>query len=329
MTQYRLNRRHLIGLGAASGLLSACSLPPELGRGDRAPIEGGIGGTGIVGVVTEFDGLIVNGLKIDTDGRTRFSNATGRLTERNIGLGDGLTIEAEAKGGRLVARRVHVAHPLIGRIEASAGDGSMLRINGVNVMVEPQAQNRAGPGDRVKVSGLWMGDIVVASQIIRTRTDVDVIAGEAQVADQILSIGQVPVTQNLIGTRVKDGQFITVMGKFEDHCMEPKRITRERFTGAAGPLKQLSVEGYLSPAPTNRLAEARPNVKLSALGHSFVDDQRMGPFEVNNRALFEGSYLNAFKVERGLALPRSYGERRQIFMARAMGQENSDWTAIT
>jgi len=290
---------------------------------DRDPIEGGIGGTGIVGVVTNFGSLIVNGLKIETNGATRYSNATGRLTERSIGLGDGLTVEAETRGGRLLARRVHVTHPLIGRIQAAAGDGALLRINGVNVMVEEQARNRARPGDRVKVSGLWMDNIVVASQIIRTRTDVDVIAGDADMIDGTLSVAGVPISRNLFGSRAKQGQFVTVLGTFEGQQMAPKHVRLERFTGAAGALGQLSVEGYLAQKRT------KPEMKLSGLGHSFARDQKLGPFGADSRSLFEGGYTDAFAVERGLSLPGDYGQRRALFLARAMGVQTPDWTDIS
>ncbi|MEO1512732.1 MAG: hypothetical protein AAFU70_11715, partial [Planctomycetota bacterium] len=81
-----------------------------------------------------------------------------------------------------------------------------------------------------------------------------------------------------------------------------------RFTGAAGPLEQLSVEGYLEPS------SKAPGFALSGLGHSFDPDARLEPF-AEGRALFEGPYTGDFAVDLALALPEGVAARRAALPA--------------
>ena len=319
----KITRRSLLGSGAAIGLLGACSdLPSDLTRQDRSPIEGGIGGTGIVGLVTDFGSLIVNGLKVETNGRTRYSDANGRMSGSAVGLADSLTIEATTRQGRLLAKRVHVTHPLIGRIQAVAGFGAALLVNGVVVQVEPQARGRAAPGDRVRISGLWRGNTVVASQVIRTTAETDVIAGEVSAASGTISIGGTQIFTGGFGSGVDDGQFATITGKFSGSILNASRITPNRFIGAAGELKRLSIEGYLDPANT------APGFKVSGLGHSFAENLELSPFQ-STRTLFDGPYTGKFEATRGLILPNSYQSRRSFLQTRLDGDDLENWTPTT
>jgi len=321
VTSDRLNRRHLIGLGITTSLLGACALPDQLGRSERIPLEGGIGGTGIVGVVTDFSSLIVNGLKVETDNSTEFTDAFGRINARSLGLGDALTVEAETRFNRLYAKRVHVTHPLIGRVQAVAGSGARMMVNGVMIKVEPQARGRAGPGDRVRICGLWMSDVVVASQVELTNDPVDVMAGEITAKDGQLTICDVPISRGLFGLGLEVGQFATILGQYDGTNFNPSLIRPNRFVGAAGALTRLSVEGYLDQVNT------KPGFALSGLGHKFADDLDLAPFS-GRRALFEGPYDNRFEADRGLILPTNYLGRRSMLKNRAKGEKQIDWATI-
>lgn len=323
LTKALTNRRKLLVTGAAAGLLTSCgTLPPRIGREDRRPLEGGIGGTGIVGLVTDFGSLIVNGLRIETDRRTQFSNSTGSVYEAAVGLGDSLTIEAETRQGRLIARRVHINHPLVGRIQAIAGDGALLMVNGVQVLVEPQARGRVFPGDRVRISGVWRANQVIASQIILTDDPVDVIAGEVAVRSNQRAIGTIPIRTGPLGTGLEDAEFATILGQFNGTAFNANHITPNRFTGAAGPLKRLSIDGYLDPAQT------APGYKLAGLGHSFATNLKLDRFQ-NTRTLFDGPYKEKFKADRGMILPENYDQRRALLQTRLDGDDPENWSPTT
>lgn len=91
-------------------------------------IQGGIGGTGIVGILTEFGSLIVASRRVATDGQTTYSDGFGDVRASDITIGDSLTVEAGGRTDMQTAQRVHVTHPLVGEITAIANSGRELTI---------------------------------------------------------------------------------------------------------------------------------------------------------------------------------------------------------
>ena len=322
-TRTKMRRRQLLVSTAALGLLGACAAqtPAPITREDRRPIEGGIGGTGIVGLVTEFGSLIVNGVRVETTAATRYTTALGTTRASVLRLGESLTIEAEANDGRLFARRVHIAHPLVGEVQSVASNGQSLVVNGVTVLLEPQVRNLANRGDRLRVSGLWNGNTVVASRVAQDLSGADVIAGEAERVSGQTTIGGIPIVLPFFGASPQNGRYTTVVGRFVDGQFNATRLATDRFTGAAGRLRQLSVEGYLA-----RTAAA-PGFKVSGLGHSFARTLNLLPFQTE-RTLFEGGYSGTFDAEQALVLPSNYDARANL-LARRLNQDASiGWRPI-
>ena len=88
-----LSRRGVLaGLGA--GLLA--STAPVRGATEKPPVEGGLGGTGIVGTLMGFGSLIVNGFRVETDAATAYSSTLGPFEPEALAVGQSLTIEAVA-----------------------------------------------------------------------------------------------------------------------------------------------------------------------------------------------------------------------------------------
>ncbi|MFN3260322.1 MAG: hypothetical protein ACE37J_07160 [Pikeienuella sp.] len=289
-------RRMMAGLGA--GLLAGCAggEAPDFAAAPEEEPRGGIGGTGIVGVLTGFGSLLVNGLAVGTGAETAAENAFGPVPLSSLTVGQALTIEAERRGAVLFARRIVVSDPLVGVLEA--GERGLF-VNGVPVIGET-APGLAGM--RVSVSGLWRGGAVVASRIAPAAPGPDVIAGEiGSGAGGGVTVGGAAAALLIRLAPPPEGTFVTALGRFEDGRLLIRALDTGRFTGAAGPLERLSVEGYLEPAP------AAPGFAVSGLGHSFDPAARLAGF--TGRTLFEGGYDGDFRVETGLPLPEEPGAR--------------------
>lgn len=286
----------------------------ETADANDRPSEGGVGGTGIVGTLNGFGSLLVNGLRIATPSGLTVSDAFGERGLSDLALGQALTIEAANQGGALTARRVAVTYPLIGTIEQAGA--SRLRCLGVTVAIEPGAPLLSADGaafipatgDRVAVSGHWRRDRVVATRIDRLASDgTDVIAGTWRKSPdgglgQIGGLEVMPSTAD--GQRAPDS-FVTALGRRDGPRFIAEKIVEGRFTGAAGPLVRLSIEGYLETVP-----EA-PGYAVSGLGHSFDSAAKLSRLD-NTRAVFLGPYEGTFKVSHGLPLPRSASARRAV-----------------
>lgn len=307
MNSPRINRRTLL-LSVSSASLFGCSITEPIGRDDRKPAEGGIGGTGIVGLLSEFGSLIINGEKVITDSGTRYSDALGSISPNALSIGNSLTIEARRENDGLSAKRVHLTHPLIGKIEKSSSDGATLSINGIIVRVEPQARRTALRGDTVAVSGTWRGTEVIASHMAIRATDTpSVIAGSVRPSDEAgsITIGATTIRLPEFAPRLAFGSFATATGTMHASVFNASRVTPNRFVGAAGALKELLVEGYLDP-----IGKA-PGFEISGLGHSFAPTTQLDAF-AGSRVVFGGAYNGTFEAAWGIPLPVSFRQRQRL-----------------
>lgn len=298
-----VTRRAAIGTGLAGLMLPGAAWPWE------RQSEGGIGGTGIVGISTEAGALVVAGSRLATDGQTFVSDGFGRIGLADVLQGESLTVEAEGAPDALIARRIHVTHPLVGAIESIAADGTMLRVNGTQVRVARLRGLRVG--DRVAVSGLWRGGSVVASAVRPTDKSIDLMSGAVSRQGQSI-IGRTRLggqgSQTLL-----DGGFATVTGRYNTNSgvFDAEQSVRDRFTGAAGPLVRLAIEGYLEPVPS------APGYTVSGLGHSFERNLDLAPY-ADTRVLFRGGYTGKFAATEALILPEDAAQRRALLRTLAL-----------
>lgn len=299
-----ISRRMALAGGAASVAWPGAGF----GQSSKREVEGGIGGTGIVGLLTDFGSLIVAGNYLITDDLTQYSDAFGQLAKSDLKLGQSLTVEAGNTAQSLRAARVHITYPLAGMIRGSEANGRQLSINGVKVTLK--AASRFGIGDRVVVSGLWDGNTVRASLLAPARYEADLISGDTIRAGGV-TVGGVRLRGGGIATST-DGGYTEARGRFDPATGEfrVRRFRNARFVGAAGTLKRLSIEGYL--APTNEA----PGFRIAGLGHSFERQLRLERF-AGQRVLFNGRYTGRFAAESALVLPNGTAARRRLLGQKA------------
>lgn len=314
--------RRAIVLGAGALALAACAPGARVagGGGGRKKPKGGIGGTGIVGTLTDFGSLLVNGLLIETGPNTRVTDAFGARDLGALALGQSLTIEARSEllfGSETAAAvyeaiRVHITHPVIGRVDSVDPTGRQALVAGVTVTLEPGALGRFVPGARMAVSGVWRGTEVIASRIEpAARQGADVVAGEIGQGAKP-TIGGRPLLSR--GADVPPpGTFVTALGRSGPQGFAAEKLVSGRFFDAAGALVALSIEGYLEPVDT------APRYAISGLGHSFDKAASLQPL-ASTRAVFRGGYDGTFVVEDGLILPESFAERRKLLAGIRSGR---------
>ncbi len=304
MTSCRPNRRTFMSSGLCATLLPGAGWAQSTKR----DVEGGLGGTGIVGVLVGFGSLILAGQIVQTEEQTRVATRFGPFSVDQLRAGDSLTVEAERfASGKVIARRVELTYPLVGAVTALDPSEGTLAVNGVAVFVETRITG-FGIGDRVAVSGLWRGDTVVASRISDAPGPLDLVAGT--VGRGYVSGVQLSSAATTLG---QGGRFATVLGRFDTTkgAMDVQKIEFDRFTGAAGPLKSLSVEGWLEPT------SAAPGFRIAGLGHSFARNLNLAPFQ-DQRVLFSGPYTGRFAANSALVLPDSLGARRRLLLATSL-----------
>lgn len=130
--------------------------------------ERGLGGSGmragIIGVVTGFGSICVNGYEIEIDENSVVTVEGHPATPADVHLGQLVVIEAEPEGGQLRAASVDVRLAAMGPVSTISDDGKSLTLLGQTVRVaglQGVGPEKLQPGDWVAVSGLRRADTVI------------------------------------------------------------------------------------------------------------------------------------------------------------------------
>lgn len=139
-----------------------------LGGSGISTDERGLGGSGIrsgiIGVVTGFASLCVNGYEVELDERSVVTIEGHPATAADIHLGQLVVIEAEQDRGQLRAASVDVRLAAMGPVTSISDDGKTMTLLGQTVRLAdlPGARlEKVTPGDWVAVSGLRGADTVI------------------------------------------------------------------------------------------------------------------------------------------------------------------------
>lgn len=152
-------------------------------RGDEG--NGGIGGTGaplaelgerigIVGTITGFASICVNGLEVHYDAATPVSMNGKAAALKDLAVGQVVSLEAQVGPRGLTTRGIAIVHAFDGPVSQRVPPGQamqQMRVMGQPVLVTPGTRGTAmqqglNPGDSVRVSGLPNANgTIVASRI--------------------------------------------------------------------------------------------------------------------------------------------------------------------
>ncbi len=270
--------------------LQRVSTDRGLGGSGIGTEDRGLGGSGIragiIGVVTGFGSLCVNGYEVELD-ETSVVTLEGQLaTEADIHLGQLVVIEADQSEGKLRAARVDVRLAAIGPVSTVGADGKTLTVLGQTVRLADmaaEAAEKVAPGDWVAVSGLRDADAVIeGTSVVRlpragTRAMVAGVVRGGRVAG--LDIGAnaaAPGDAVVVDVRPVDGRFTVA-------SVRPQ--TEARFTAG---VREVSVQTFvpgerlmgLRISPTAVRPAAGLPVQLEgrlAMGNTFIPNRVMIP----------------------------------------------------
>ena len=205
--------------------------------------EGGIIGTGIVGIVTQLGSIWVNGQHIRFDPDLPVRDGLGLDRAADIQPGHTVAVVATPDGADWRARDIRQVLPLVGPV--SAVEGAQLQILGTTVHAEGPVTD-VSPGDWIAGSGLWRGDGIEASRLDRLPAD----WSRAQITGTYLGddpdglrIGGTQIA-GLVPQHLQPGDVIRVFGTAGPEGLRADRLEKGLFTE---PVQLVQAEGYVSP----------------------------------------------------------------------------------
>ena len=225
------------GLGG-TGLLAA---------GDERGMGGTGIGAGIIGTVTGFGSICVNGVRVAYDPSTTITAANLPISLSELARGMTVAAHVVEQGGELKASRIDVLHALVGPITSTAP----LTVMGVSVAADFAASSVPGPlaiGDMVVVDGLHRPDgVLEATRIARAAPGAAAsVRGLLSSGPAALRVGGVALAA--VPNAFQSGTWAVASGTWANDRLVPEALSAARELALPADAR-ISVEGYLLPQP--------------------------------------------------------------------------------
>lgn len=220
--------------------------------------EGGIGGTGIVGTITGFGSIWVNGLEVEYDAKTRVVTTATATNTNELAIGQVVVIEAQGGNTLLQANKISVVNAVAGPIsesEMDAGSGKLTVLGQtVTVTAKTLTHDRQGSldpiqlkrGEHVKVSGLRKanGDIV-ASRIERTApiAESSLVGPITGIDGNMIYVYAMQVSVATVNG-LSVGQEISAIGQLDGGILTAREITLSPSAELYGRTEHVNLQGY-------------------------------------------------------------------------------------
>ena len=233
----------LLFISAVTVLLVACAAADSYRLAAHDEEEYGLGGTGIVGSVTGFGSIFVNGLELEITDQTVISLNGQRLSEYQFQIGETVEILAADSSSHSDALRVNIRQELIGPIAGYDKERQILQVLGQQVRLEDDGKEWL-PGQFVAVSGyVDQNGLIQARLIQRQQNNRVLLRGEVDEIEQRLEQNGISI---IGGDQL--GAFkgtVLVEGTLKQRELDIQRIQMQPLL----PFKQVGswrIEGFAS-----------------------------------------------------------------------------------
>jgi len=240
------------------------------GTGDVA----GIGGTGIVGTITGFGSICVNGVEIHYDTKTPTWMDGQPAAANSLAIGQVVSVDAQGAGPQVRARTIQVLYAVTGPV-TRVTPGGRLQVLGQRVQLPagPRASMAVRPGDFVQVSGLRRADgVIVASRIHPAPR------GRASVTGPVTAL--TPGHIRVYGTNIAlggsaapaglgAGRIVHVSGHVDaGGTLRADHVALQRGLPFGAGVQHLSIEGYIRNSRGHQLVNVGgTEVQISRTTH--------------------------------------------------------------
>lgn len=261
--------------------------------------NGGIGGTGIVGTITGFASICVNGVEVHFNKNVPVSENGIATSSTRLAIGQVVAVQAFNSRRGLEAGRISILHAYEGPLTALPRDSMSMRVMGQPVRLAKGAQVAADlrPGDPVRVSGLRdaRGE-VVASRIDR-----------APGLKEASAIGPVDRSGYLQGIKLRNhsgpAREMLVRGHWSGRELDVSQSRPDPSLPFIGRAHNAVIEGLVQSRQDRHLVVGGFNVTLA--GDTVFVGVQASELALDRRVRINGVFTGAWEVQATrIELPR-------------------------
>lgn len=263
--------------------------------------ESGLGGTGIVGVVTGFASICVNGVEVEYDATTPVARGGQASPISELAVGQLVALQARGVGDQLRAGRIEVLDAAVGPLTAvDVASGRFEVMGQAATAIERGDLQGLAVGDWVRVSGqrLASGDIRV-TRVQRAAAGRAVVSGPyASSGAAGVRVGTTPVTLSVLPQGLVEGEEIAVRGQWIDGRLRAQELQVRPTRAAVAGTQEVLLQGYVHSVSGRELRLGYESLTLS------------------DQVRFEGGDLNALRVDQPVQVRGRMDAQRGVIVDR-------------
>lgn len=232
------------GIGG-TGMLAA-----RPGVGGTGIDHGGVGGTGIVGVITGFASICVGGVEVHYDADTPMTD-NGQPSQASVlAVGQMVVVNAAGTGDEVHARRVALLHVAIGPLHSVSPDTGEFHLMGQRAWaMDASSLKGLPPGQWVRVSGQRnaYGDIMATHvQAVPPQQQAQVLGVLSTHSEPFSVAGTaVSLAPALATATVPHGSEVMLRGTWTGQHLAVTSLTHEPTRSVLGAATQVVMEGFV------------------------------------------------------------------------------------
>jgi hypothetical protein len=229
-----------------------------------------MGGTGIVGVITGFASVCVNGVEVHYDSKTPVSVNGQTASARDLAVGQLVVVHASTVNGQLRANGIGTLDAVRGTVTSVNPAGREIQVMGQTVRMD--SAGGAGiatiqPGAAVRVSGLRMDSgVIIASRVdtVPASAGASMLGTVSSVNGNIAVINGTRVTLSSIASLpLVMGSEVFVAGTWNGAALQAGRVESQPVQNAIARSDRAIVEGFVTQQRGNQLSIGSVAVQLS------------------------------------------------------------------
>jgi hypothetical protein len=247
---------------------------------------GGIGGTGIIGVVTEIGSIVVNGINVEVAPDTPVRRDAERAAADDLRLGQVVMIQAAGHHDTPVSQMIDIRREVVGPVtDLRLAEGRISVMRQPVVLDERALINiEPEPNLMVAVSGFRLIDrTIVATRIDGVPSSARAhLYGRYRGSEEGVEIDGVMIEGMAVSPDLA-GREVLVKGEWAGDKLKPVRFEVQPAVPFSGLNRNLSIAGFFD-SYTNTLSDTRVDKASEPDDHVHLSDGRevfFGIFEGN------------------------------------------------
>lgn len=206
-------------------LVIACTANGPIHTAQLDEEDYGIGGTGIVGTVTGFGSIFINGVEVEITDKTQLTFNGASVKEHQFSIGETVEILAIDDSDYTLAAKANIRHEIIGPITGYDSTNNSLEILGHEVLLQNSAP-KFELGQIIAVSGYTNQKGTIHARHIEVKdTDTIILRGNLQHLRARLALSGYPLS-SLENESVNSGP-VKILAKLGSNSLAIQRIDPE------------------------------------------------------------------------------------------------------